>query len=196
MKKPYWKPYPREIKDRLNHLLPRFYRLASERLDNRHYAFSYLWYIAAVSEGIYLVLPDAYGVLDHLKKYVDGEIRIFQLWDEVKYILRYNEIEAVMESYQNPSVNVELPRRIMPLLKGTVEGFVWDYPSQDVKQTFRTHTGILQLMVMTIADFGVPGRLLSALFFYVNGKTTSEQLLNEIDDINLTFRGLKKGLRF
>ncbi len=190
------KEYPQELKNRLNQLLPRFYlRVSSNKAFYKPcIAFSALWHVACISEGTYLLLPDAYGVLDYFKKYTDQEITIFQLWDEIKYALRYNGLKATAEN--NNRLDIEIPRRILPLLRQTIEGFMWDYPSQNVKETFRTHTGILQLMIFIISDFGFPGRLSSALFFYVNGRMTSQELLNEIDNIYMVFRGLKPGLKF
>jgi len=199
--KPYLKPYPKEIAYHLNHLLPRFYLKASEHeaFYNRHVAATSLFYVAAISEGVYLLLPDAYGVLDYIKKYVDDDIKLLELWDEVKYTLRYNGLKADVELFGNYTINITLPRRFLPLLRETIQGFMWDYPasnSTELKRIFRNHVGILQNMVEIIVNFNVPGRLISALFFYVNGKTTSEQLLNEVNNILLTFKGLKPGLRF
>ncbi len=201
MNKPYYKPYPKEIADRLNYLLPRFYRKASEHnsFTNRHLAAASLFYVAAISEGTYLLLPDAYGVLDYIKKYLDNELKLIQLWDEVKYILRYNGLKADVEHLGTHTVNITLPRRFLPLLRHTIQGFMWDYPAPnptELKKIFRTHWEILHDMVEIIVNFNVPGRLISALFFYVNGKTTSEQLLNEVNNILLTFKGLRPGLRF
>ncbi len=190
------KEYPQELKNRLNQLLPRFYlRVSSNKAFYKPcIAFSALWHVACISEGTYLLLPDAYGVLDYFKKYIDEEITIFQLWGEVKYILRYNGLKATVEAYNK--LNIEIPKRVLPLLRQTLEGFMWDYPSQNVRETFMTHTGILQFMVMNIADFGFSGRLTASLFFYVNGKMTSQELLNEMDNIYMVFRGLKPGLKF
>ena len=195
------KPYPKEIADRLNYLLPRFYRKASEHdaFHNRHVAATFLFYIAAISEGVYLLLPDAYGVLDYIKKYVDGDIKLPELWDEVKYTLRYNGLKADVELFGTHTINITLPRRFLPLLRETIQGFMWDYPAPnpaELKRIFRTHFEILHDMVEIIVNFNVPGRLIAALFFYVNGKTTSEQLLNEVNNILLTFKGLRPGLRF
>jgi hypothetical protein len=199
--KPYWKPYPKEIADRLNYLLPRFYRVASEHeaFLKKHVAATYLFYVAAISEGAYLLLPDACGMLDYIKKYVDGELKLVQLWNEVKYILRYNGLKADTELFETHIVNITLPRRFLPLLRETIQGFMWDYPAPnptELKRIFRTHCGILHDMVEIIVNFNVPGRLTAALFFYVTGKTTSEQLLNEVNDILFVFKGLKHGLRF
>jgi hypothetical protein len=198
--KPYYKPYPKEVSDRLNYLLPRFYRRVSEHeaFRKKHIAATFLFYVAAISEGIYLVLPDAHGVLDYVKKYVDDEIELIQLWDEVKYILRYNGLKADVEHFGTHTINITLPRRFLRFLKETIQGFMWDYPAPnpELKRVFRTHCEILHDIVEIIVNFNVPGRLVAALFFYVNGKTTSEQLLNEVNDILLTFKGLKPGLRF
>jgi hypothetical protein len=199
--KPYYKPYPREVADKLNYLLPRFYRKVSESqaFHNRHVAASFLFHVAAISEGTYLVLPDAYGVLDYIKKYVDDEIKLLELWDEVKYILTYNGLRADVERFSGHLINITLPRRFLPLLRETIQGFMWDYPApnpKEVKEVFRNHSEILHDLVEIIANFNVPGRLISALFFYVNGKTTTEQLLIEVNNILLTFKGLRPGLRF
>ncbi len=201
MKKPYYKPYPREIVDSLNYLLPSFYSKASEHeaFRNRNMAATYLFYVAAISEGTYLLLPDAYGVLDYIKKYVDDKLKLIQLWDEVNYMLRYNGLKADVERFETHTLNIKLPRRFLPLLRETIWGFMWDYPApnaKELKRIFRTHFGILHDMVEIIVNFNVPGRLVASLFFYVIGKTTSEQLLKEVNNILLTFKGLRPGLRF
>jgi hypothetical protein len=193
MRKPYYKPYPEEVNETLNKLLPRFYvRVAS--FKSPYIAYLKLANIGYISEGIYLVLPDAFAVLDDLFQFINEQITISDLKDRVKYTLRYNGIKAVLEPYCYK--DVKIPKRAIHLIEKTLFGFNFDYPSQNVKETFRTHTGILQRLIMTIADFGFPGRLSSALFSYVHGKTTSEELLNEVDNIYLTFKGIKPGLKF
>jgi hypothetical protein len=198
MRKPWMKPYPDELKATLNKLLPRFYVRVSKYFgetrdeDIRYLKLVYFGYIC---EGMYLVLPDAYGVSNDLWEYLNEQITIFDLKDRVQYILRYNGINAVLEPYLS-SLHGKIPKRVANLVEQMLFGFNFDYPSENVKETFRTHTSILQLLVMIVANFHFPGRLSSALLSYVNGKTTTEQLLSEVSSIYQTFKGLKPGLRF
>ena len=193
MRYPYLKPYPDEIKEALNRLLPRFYTRVAH-FDNPHTAYLKLAHIGYILEGVYLLLPDAVAVIDDLNDFINEHITIFDLKDRIQYTLKYNGIKAVLEPYYY-KVNAEIPKRALNLVEGMLFGFNFDYPSKNLKETFRVQVGILQRVVMTIADFGFPGRLSSALFLYVNGKITSEELLNQVDNTYLTFKGLIKGLR-
>jgi hypothetical protein len=198
MRQPWMNPYPDQLKATLNKLLPRFFvRISKYLSENRDEDIRYvkLAYFGYICEGMYLVLPDAYGVVNDLQEYLNEQITIFDLKDRVQYTLRYNGIDAVLEKYLY-SLHGKIPKWTKDLVEQMLFGFNFDYPSENVKETFRTHTSVLQLLVMTVADFGFPGRLSSTLFAYTNGKTTTEQLLDQLHSIYQTFKGLKSGLRF